>query len=133
MGLRKSEIRGLKFDDIDFVNRKIKIQRQLGRAANIVYDALDKGTITKQEIPVKSYSSNRELEIPDLVFGAILEQKKTYEKNRKRRINDKNNPFKDLNYICCSIYGNSRSMSFGYPNRTRYYTRIIYSTLDFTI
>lgn len=114
MGLRKSEIRGLKFDDIDYVNRKIKIQRQLGRTNNIETTDLTKGTITKQEIPLKSYSSYRELDIPDILFEAILVQKKIYEKNRNRRINDQTTPFKDLNYICCSTYGNPRSMSFSH-------------------
>ncbi|MBU1143178.1 MAG: site-specific integrase [Firmicutes bacterium] len=114
MGLRRSEIKGLKFDDIDIINRRIKIQRQLGRAANTSTDDLEKGTVTKQEIPVKSYSSNRELEIPDILFEEILKKRKQYEKNKRRRINDQTTPFKDLNYICCSTYGNPRSMSFDY-------------------
>lgn len=112
MGLRKSEIRGLKYDDIDYVSRTIKIQRQLGRAANIDFDTLRKGTITKQEISVKTFSSNRELEIPDILLDAILERNKQYEKQKNRRINDTINPFRDLDYICCSTYGNPRSTGF---------------------
>ena len=48
---------------------------------------------TKQEIDVKTESSNRVIPIPDILFEAILEERQKYEKNRKRRINDKNNPF----------------------------------------
>ena len=50
-------------------------------------------TYTKQEIDVKTESSNRVIQIPDILFEAILEERRKYEKNRKRRINDKNNPF----------------------------------------
>ena len=34
------------------------------------------------------------------------------EKNRRRRINDKHNPFFDGNYVCCSTYGKPRSKDF---------------------
>lgn len=112
MGLRKQEINGLKYEDIDYIHRTLKISRQLGKKANAKNEELKKGEYTKQEIKVKSYSSNRELEIPDLVFEAILEEKKNYERNRNRRINDMNNPFKDYGFICCSTYGNPRSKGF---------------------
>ncbi len=112
MGLRKQEINGLKYSDIDYIHRTIKIQRQLGKKANTNNSEINSGEYTKQEIPVKTFSSNRELDIPDLVFEAILEERKKYEKNKRRRINDKNNPFKDYEYICCSTYGNPRSKSF---------------------
>lgn len=112
MGLRKQEINGLKYTDIDYIHRTIKIQRQLGKKANVDNSEIKLGEYTKQEIPVKTFSSNRELEIPDLVFEAILEERKKYEKNKRRRMNDKSNPFKDYGYICCSTYGNPRSKSF---------------------
>ena len=31
MGLRRGEINGLKYSDVDLVHRKLKIQRQLGK------------------------------------------------------------------------------------------------------
>lgn len=34
MGLRRSEINGLKYSDIDYIHRTLKIQRQLGKKAN---------------------------------------------------------------------------------------------------
>ena len=68
--------------------------------------------LTTQEVEVKTPSSERGLEIPDLVYNAILEERAKYEKNRRRRINDKRNPFRDLNYICCSTYGKPRSRGF---------------------
>jgi len=41
-----------------------------------------------------------------------LEERNKYERNRKRRINDKHNPFRDLNYVCCSTYGKPRTRGF---------------------
>ena len=112
MGLRKGEINGLKYSDIDYIHRTLRVQRQLGKKANTDNSDLKIGEYTKQEINVKTFSSNRELQIPDIVFEAILEERKKYEKNRSRRINDKTTPFKDYNFICCSSYGNPRSKSF---------------------
>lgn len=52
-----------------------------------------------------------------IVYGKIwveefmifwLEERKTYEKNRRRRPKE----FRDWNYICCSTYGNPRSKGF---------------------
>lgn len=121
MGLRKGEIRGLKYDDIDYINKTIKIQRQLGYKANVELEDIDKSMMSKQEIKVKTHSSNRELEIPDVLFDAILVDRKKYEKNRNRRINDKTWPFKDLGYICCSTYGHPRSSSFSF----KYYKQLL--------
>lgn len=64
--------------------------------------------LTKQEIKTKTPAGVRELPIPDYVFEAILEEWKTYEKNRRRRPKE----FRDWNYICCSTYGNPRSKGF---------------------
>ena len=67
------------------------------------------------------FSSNRDLEIPDILFEAILEEKKKYERNRNRRTNDTHNPFKDLDYICCSTYGNPRSKVY----HQKYYKNLL--------
>ena len=64
--------------------------------------------LTKQEIKLKTPSSIREIPIPDYVFEAILEQRRIYEKNRRRRSKE----FRDWDYICCSTYGNPRSKSY---------------------
>lgn len=141
MGLRKQEINGLKYEDVDFIHRTLKISRQLGRKPNTDNSELKVGEYTKQEIDVKTFSSKRELDIPDIVFEAILEEKKKYERNRSKRINDKTTPFKDYGYICCSTYGNPRSKSFHFkywkqllkdcnlPNIRFHDLRASYSTL----
>lgn len=112
MGLRRGEINGLKYSDIDYVHRKIKVQRQLGIDPKKKKEDCKKKTYTTQEIGLKTFSSYRELYIPDMVFEAILEERKKYEANRSRRINDKSNPFRDLDFICCSTYGKPRSLGF---------------------
>ena len=108
MGLRKSEINGLKYSDINYINRKIKIQRQLGTIANSKKEDYKAKQFTKQEIKCKTFSSKRELYIPDVVFEAILEERKIYDTNKYRRKKE----FRDLDYICCSSYGNPRSSSY---------------------
>lgn len=112
MGLRRCEITGLKYSDVDYINRTLHVERQLGKIPMSKKEDFKPKTFTKQEIDVKTESSNRVIPIPDILFEAILEERQKYEKNRSRRINDKNNPFFDGNYICCSTYGKPRSKDF---------------------
>lgn len=121
MGLRRSEINGLKYSDVDYINRTLKVERQLGRVHNVDKEDFAPKTLTKQEIGLKTESSYRELPIPDMVFEAILEERQKYEKNRRRRINDKTTPFFDGNYICCSTYGRPRSKGFHW----KYYKQLL--------
>ena len=112
MGLRKSEIIGIKYSDIDFMRKKLKLHIQLGRKIGDTKEDCSPKTLTKQEVKLKTKSSERELDIPDLVFEAILEARALYEQRKRRRKNDKTNPFYDGNYICCSTYGRPRSRGF---------------------
>lgn len=108
LGLRKGEILGLKYPDVDYINRTIHIQRQLGR--DVTKDEVEPKTATKQEISLKTNSSNRVIDLPDLVYNSIMEERQRYEKNKRRH----SKQFQDLNYICCSTYGRPRSASFIY-------------------
>lgn len=108
MGLRRSEILGLKYSDIDFDKHTLKVVRQLGRRPGTKKEDCAPKTFTKQEIHPKTPSSVRELPIPDLVYEAILEERKRYEVNRSRR----KNSFQDLDYVCCSSYGRPRCSTF---------------------
>lgn len=112
MGLRRSEINGLKYSDINYINQTLTIQRQLGNAPNTSKEDFPYGEYSKQPIPPKTESSYRTLPIPALVFGELLKERKRYEANLKRRINDKTNPFLDEDYIVCSSYGKPRSKGF---------------------
>ena len=108
MGLRRGEMLGVKYSDIDYINRTLKVQRQLGVVPNTQKADFEKGTYTTQEIPLKTKSSYRTIPIPDYVFEAILEQKKIYEKNRDER----KEKFQDLGYICCASSGRPYSSDF---------------------
>ena len=108
MGLRRSEINGLKYSDVDYIHRTLRVERQLGKKPNSKAEDCASKMLTKQEIKTKTPAGVRELPIPDYVFEAILEERKTYEKNRRRRPKE----FRDWNYICCSTYGNPRSKGF---------------------
>lgn len=108
MGLRCSEIIGLKYSDVDFIHQKLYVTRQLGRDKNKPKDMCDPKTYTKQEISLKTQSSERELDIPDIVLDAILKEKKLYEAHKSRRKRE----FQDLGYIVCSTYGRPRSRCY---------------------
>lgn len=112
MGLRRSEIIAVKYSDIDYINRTLHVERQLGIVPMSDKKDFQPKTYTKQEIELKTESSDRIIPISDILFEAIIEERQKYEKNRRRRINDKHNPFFDGNYICCSTYGKPRSKDF---------------------
>jgi integrase len=117
MGLRRGEINGVKYSDVDYVNRTLKVSRQLGVAHNTKKEDFAPKTFTKQEIGLKTESSYREIPIPDYVFEAILKERELYEKHKSRRKNE----FQDLGYICCSTYGRPRSKSFHW----KYYKKLL--------
>ncbi len=110
MGLRRREILGVKYTDIDYINRTLRVQRQLGVKLGSEKEEFAPKTYGKQEVRLKTKSSYRELPIPDYVFEAILEERKRYEKNRSRR----KKTFQDDDYICCSSYGKPRSKDYHY-------------------
>lgn len=74
MGLRRSEINAVKYSDVDYVNRTLTVQRQLGQIINTKKEDFAPKTFTKQEIEPKTESSYRVLPIPDYVFEAILQE-----------------------------------------------------------
>ena len=117
MGLRRSEINGVKYSDVDYINRTLKVERQLGRVHNTAKEDFAPKTFTKQEVGLKTKSSYREIPIPDYVFEAILKERQVYEKNRNRRKKE----FQDLDYICCSTFGRARSKGF----HCRYYKQLL--------
>jgi integrase len=117
MGLRRGEINGVKYSDIDYVNRTLRVSRQLGVAYNTKKEDLAPKTFTKQEIGLKTESSYREIPIPDYVFEAILRERELYEKHKSRRKNE----FQDMGYICCSTYGRPRSKNFHW----KYYKKLL--------
>ena len=117
MELRRSEINGVKYSDVNYINHTLKVERQLGRIHNTVKEDFAPKTFTKQEVGLKTRSSYREISIPDYVFEAILKERRIYEKNRNRRKEE----FQDLDYICCSTLGRARSKGF----HCKYYKQLL--------
>lgn len=133
MGLRRSEIIGLKYSDIDYERKWIYIQRQLGVNPETDKESLAAKTYTKQEIEVKTRNSKRKLEIPEIIFEAILKERIRYEKRRSRRKRD----FQDLDYIYCSSYGRPRTANYLGMQLKKFreengFARITWHTLRFT-
>lgn len=59
MGLRRSEINGVKYSDVDYINHTLKVERQLGRVHNAAREDFAPKTLTKQEVGLKTKSSYR--------------------------------------------------------------------------
>ncbi|MBQ7838945.1 MAG: site-specific integrase [Lachnospiraceae bacterium] len=108
MGLRRGEIVGLKYSDVDFKNKQLSIQRQLGVLPESVKEEMPLKTYTKQEISLKTPCSKRKLKMPNIIFEALLEERVRYEKRRNRRKKE----FQDLDFIYCSSYGRPRTSGY---------------------
>lgn len=113
LGLRKGEIRGLKFSDVDYINSTIHVQRQLGEKT-VKYENEVK-LIYGQEITPKTKAGNRMLYLPKILLEAIIEQRAKYEDNRYK-FGEK---FNDLNYICCNKYGKPHCEAYSYSHFKR--------------
>ena len=94
--------------------RRLKAVPYINRfkMTGLYYMNREQKTLTKQEIDVKTESSHRVIPIPDYAFEAILEERKKYEKNKKRR----STVFQDLGYVCCSSYGRPRSKNYHFQH-----------------
>lgn len=53
MGLRRSEIIAVKYSDVDYVNRTLRVERQLGQIINTTKEDFAPKTFTKQESSTK--------------------------------------------------------------------------------
>ena len=72
MGLRRQEINAVKYSDVDYINRTLSVERQLGKKLNREPYGVEEKLTTKSELPLKTSSSQRKLPIPDYVFEAIM-------------------------------------------------------------
>ena len=62
MGLRRSEINGLKYSDVDYIHRTLRVERQLGKKPNSKAEDCAPKMLTKQEIKTKTPAGVRELQ-----------------------------------------------------------------------
>lgn len=135
-GMRTSEVLGVKYTDIDYVNRKLYIQRQLG----VDHNKTEEETKTRrstQEITVKTKSGERWVGLTDILFEEILECRNNYAFNKEKYGNE----FNDEQFIICSNKGKPRCRTshnkywknlkkeLGLPNITFHDLRHTFGTL----
>lgn len=105
-GLRKGEIYGLKFSDVDFENRTIHVQRQV--TAEYIYDGNGNRIGSRQvEKPPKTANSDRILRVPEIVLNEINVRKQLIDVN-KHKFGEE---YSDNDYISCQENGKPSSGS----------------------
>lgn len=102
-GMRTSEVLGVKFTDIDYTNRKLYVQRQLGVDLNKTEEETLNRKST-QEITTKTSSGNRWIGITDILFEEIMKARSEYEYNKEIYGDE----FNDEDFIICSPKGKPR-------------------------
>lgn len=106
-GLRKGEILGLKFSDVDLENRVITISHQLIRDGELENKT---GKIIKQKLiesSPKTQNSIRRLKVPQLIIDEIIKRKELIQ---KCKLFYKEN-YNDYDYISCQKDGKPHCMS----------------------
>lgn len=114
-GLRLSEIIAVKYDDIDFQNKKLSVKRQLGRKLQPVLPFADYLTVYG-EASLKTPNSKRIVDLADFVIDEIFLERQKYEKRRAEL-----SAFLDLGYICCRENGQCYQRGF----YTKAYNRLM--------
>lgn len=84
-GIRISEALGLQFENVDFSNRQLHIIWQKGRT--IYGDGWESQMATSQLIQTKTYSSVRNVEIPQFVLDEIILAKNKYDYLNQNDVN----------------------------------------------
>lgn len=98
MGLRRSEVLGLQFNDIDYVNKTMTINHTITKAR------VNRKYVLVESDIAKTKSSHRTLPIPDKLFNILINARKKqlqfYSENRKTYNK------KYLKYFCVDKFGN---------------------------
>ena len=92
-GLRKGEILGLKFEDIDFKNETVCINRQITANPIIPKGGLKTESYGIVEKPPKTENSNRKIRLPGIVLEEILKRKEKLDELKVR------GGFEDMGYV----------------------------------
>jgi len=112
-GLRRSEILGLKWDSVDFMDRTITIKHK-------VVLAKKGGKVTTHATSdLKTESSYRVLPLDDTLLAYLQDLKQKQDMNRKRNGNSHNQEFND--YICVNELGELISPDYV----THYFAKIL--------
>ena len=96
-GLRKGEIRGLKFSDFNCDKKTVKISRQLATVYELSDDVFKVKKISFIEKDPKTKNSFRTLRVPEIIFDE-LDKRKQYIELNKLKYQDN---YIDRDYISC--------------------------------
>ena len=136
-GLRKGEIRGLKFSDFDYENKTVTISRQLSAKYDMEKEKFKINKTEYVEKEPKTENSNRTLRVPSIIWEE-LEKRKMKIKHYKE-INEKK--FNDNGYVSCQCNGEPHCIAslngflrkkckrFGLPDVSVHGLRHIYATI----
>lgn len=101
LGLRKGEIRGLKFNDFNFEERTVHIQRQLAMEMKLQSGGIEVEKYQLVERDPKTEKSNWFLRVPTIVM-VELEKRKQRVLTQKIQMGDR---YQDNDYVCCQKNG----------------------------
>lgn len=113
-GLRRGEILGLKFGDVNMEERTITISRQITN--EYFFDENGKRQNQKPvEKPPKTENSYRIMRVPTTILQEIEKRRKRIERNKKKFGAD----YHDRDYICCAENGDAYSLAAFYNALSR--------------
>ena len=136
-GLRKGEIRGLKFSDFNEEKKTVKIQRQLGNQYELKANEFKVEKISCIEKDPKTDNSFRTLRVPKIIWEELAKRKKLIE--YQKLVNS--DLYEDNDYISCQPNGKPHSstsmnaylkkvcMKNGLPEITVHGLRHLYATI----
>lgn len=106
-GVRISEAFAIKFKDVDFTEKTLKVGRQLGRL--IDGSKRTKSSIVSQEIEPKSSNGTRTIPLCEFVLDEIILAKKRYMEKKANCVD-----FHDYDYITCNPDGTGCIVKYAY-------------------
>lgn len=136
-GLRKGEIRGLKFSDFNEEKKTVKIQRQLGNQYELKANEFKVEKMSCIEKDPKTDNSFRTLRVPQIIWDELAKRKKLIE--YQKLVNS--DLYDDNDYISCQPNGKPHSstsmnaylkkvcMKNGLPEITVHGLRHLYATI----
>ena len=104
-GLKKGEIYGLKFDDFDFGEQTVSIQRQV--VGEVIRGADDKSICSSIEKELEGENKKRVISLPRVIFEEVKVRK--MQVNATRELSG--GKYSDSQLVCCQDNGEFKSSS----------------------